>query len=176
MLPALLAGVGILLVAGLFIFGGDDDKVAKEGDKAGAASANARTAKGPASGIAAREADKANETTQPKPKLNPRIANAVVTEGMNPNPGKKPEPTSFASVSEEIAYWEEQLRAAESNLEVRERAAEHAPKTEEKIRENGSAEDLAEFQKRLVVVDENLAKAKARVEEVEEKLTALRGY
>jgi hypothetical protein len=177
MLPALLAGVGILLVAGLFIFGGDDDKVATEGDKPGAASANARTAKGPSSGVAARNADKANETSRPKPRLNPRIANAVVTEGMAPEPGKKKtEPTSFPSSAEEIAYWEEELRAAESNLEVRQRAVDHAPKTEEAIRQNGSAEDLAAFQKRLVIVDENFAQAKARVEEVEEKLAALRGF
>ena len=176
MLPALLAGVGILLVAGLFIFGGDDEKVAQEAGKGDAASANAQTAKGQPGGVAARGADKANETGRAKPRVNPKIANAVVTEsGMAPDPGKRTVPTSFASPAEEIAYWEVELERAEKNLEVRQRAADLAPKTEESIRENGSAEDLEEFQRRLGVVEDNLDKAKARVEEVEAKLTTLRG-
>ncbi len=174
MLPALLAGAGILLVAGLFIFGGDDE-AASEAKDPKTASAAAHTAdRSGKPGVAARESEAANQASKPKPRLNPRIANAVVTEGMSPEP-KKPEPTSFASSAEEIAYWEEQLRVAESQLEMRQRAADYAPSAEDDIRRNGTAEDLAEFQKRLVVVNDNLSKAKARVEEVEEKLASLRG-
>src|SRR5690606_30295162 len=100
--------------------------------------------------------DDASKTSRPQPKLNPRIANAIVTEGMAPSPNKKEKPTSFASTAEEIAYWEEELRAAEDNLRIRELAAERAPGHEAKIRENGTAEDLAQFQKRLEVVADNL--------------------
>jgi hypothetical protein len=174
MLPALLAGAGILLVAGLFIFGGDDDK-ATEGKDGKTASANAQTANGRKGGVAARRADDARETSKPQPKLNPRLANAIVTDGMAPTPNKKPEPTSFASNSDEIAYWEDELRSAESMLEIRQRAADYAPAAESKIRDNGSAQDLEEFQKRIEVVNTNLDKAKARVTEVEDKLAALKG-
>jgi hypothetical protein len=173
MLPALLAGAGILLVAGLFIFGGDDETATEAKDQK-TANANAHSAGGAKSGVAARQADDANKTAN-KPRLNPRIANAVVTEGMAPSPNKKPEPTSFESSADEIVYWEEQLRSAESMLEIRQRAADYAPSAEDKIREKGSPEDLAEFQKRLVVVSDNLEKAQARVAEVEAKLKTLRG-
>ena len=172
MLPAVLAGAGILLVAGLFIFGGDDE-TASEAKDPKTASANAHSAGSAQPGVAARQADAAN-SNQTKPRLNPRIAKAVVTEGMAPSPNKKPEPTSFASTAEEMAYWEEELRSAENMLEIRQRAADYAPSAEEKIRQNGTPEDLAQFQKRLVVVTDNLEKAKARVAEVEAKLEALR--
>ncbi len=176
MLPALLAGAGILLVAGLFIFGGDDEKAASEAKDSKTASANAHTAGAAGKGgVATRQADDANKTSHPRPKLNPRIANAVVTEGMAPSPNKPQKPTSFESSADEIAYWEEELRSADSMLEIRQRAADYAPSAEEKIRENGTPEDLAEFQKRLDVVNDNLEKAKARVAEVEDKLNELRG-
>ncbi|MFO7563741.1 MAG: hypothetical protein R6X02_13940 [Enhygromyxa sp.] len=178
MLPALLAGAGILLVAGLLIFGDDDEKKAIEGAKDGQAVNAAHSAKGRAQtvgGVAARPTDDATKLSRPQPRLNPRIANAIVTEGMAPSPNKKPEPTSFASTADEIAYWEEELRAAEGNLEIREQAAERAPKSEAKIREHGTAEDLAQFQKRLEIVNDNLEKAQARVAEVEAKLAELHG-
>jgi hypothetical protein len=177
MLPALLAGAGILLVAGLLIFGGDDDeaKQASEAKKTNDASASAQTASGPKSGIAARPSDPANNTPpQAGPRLNPRIANAVVTDGMAPAPNKKPEPTSFPSSAEEIAYWEDQLRDANSALEQRQQASDHGATQEAKIRERGSAQDLAEFQTRLKVVADNLERAEARVAEVEDKLANLR--
>lgn len=178
MLPALLAGAGILLVAGLLIFGGDggDDDQAKEASEAktkASASASAQTASGPKGGVTALPADDANSRAQ-GPRLNPRIANAIVTEGMAPAPTKKPEPTSFASSTEEIIYWEEQLRAANSELEMRLRASETAPRQEEKIREHGSAEDLVAHQNRMKVVNDNLERAQARVAKVEDKLAELR--
>ena len=89
MLPALLAGAGILLVAGLFIFGGDDEKEAANKTKAQqTANANAHTAnRDGKGGVASRPTDDATESAsgRPKPRLNPRIANAVVTEGMSPS-------------------------------------------------------------------------------------------
>jgi hypothetical protein len=179
LLPALLAGAGILLVAGLFIFGGDDDKTATSGAKDPKASAagmqaGAGGARGSAAGVDSRPTDDANKTSRPQAKLNPRIANAVVTEGMSPSPNKKEKPSSFDSVADEIAYWEAELRSAEDNLQIREMAAERAPSAEAKIREHGSAQDLAEFQKRIEVVNDNLEQAKARVAEVEAKLAELR--
>lgn len=175
MLPALLAGAGILAVAALFIFGGDDEKTAKEVKDAKAQQASAQAKGGSNRGIASRQADDATQTSRPKPRLNPRIADAVVTDGMAPVPNKKPEPTSWGSVAEEIAYWETQLRDANRMLAVRETASGHVPAQEQRIRENGTPEDLAEFQVRKQVVADNLAKAQARVQEVELKLSKLRG-
>ena len=178
MLPALLAGAGILAVAALFIFGGDDDsktEATQNKDGQAAHSSSAQTGANPKGGVAARQADKATNSGRPTPRLNPRIADAVVTEGMAPAPNKKPEPTSWGSVDEEIVYWEDQLREANRMLEIRERASEHVPRQEEKIRELGSPEDLAEFQQRKVVVASNLERAQSRVDEVQLKLQNLRG-
>src|SRR5690242_1873604 len=108
MLPALLAGAGILAVAALFIFGGDDEKAAKQakGDKTQQANSQTQTAGSPNGGVASRKVDDASETTaRPQPRLNPRIANSIVTEGMAPVPNKQPDPTSWGTTDEEIAYW-----------------------------------------------------------------------
>lgn len=177
MLPALLAGAGILAVAALFIFGGDDDakEAAQNKGDAQAHSSSAQSATNPKGGVAARQVDGADKTARPKPRLNPRIADAVVTEGMAPMPNKKPEPTSWDSVDDEIAYWEDQLRDANRMLEIRQRAQEHVPKQEEKIRERGTPEDIAQFEQRKVVVADNLERAQARVDEVEHKLQGLQG-
>lgn len=178
MLPALLAGAGILAVAALFIFGGDDEKDAKDAKQAKdpkAQQASARVAGGdPAGGVASRQVDDAT-AARPKPRLNPRIADAIVTEGMAPVPNKKPEPTSWDSVDEEIAYWEEELRDANRSLAIRQQASERVPGEEERIRQNGTAEDLSQFQNRKQVVADNLEKAQARVADVELKLQKLRG-
>jgi hypothetical protein len=178
MLPALLAGAGILAVAALFIFGGDDEKKdAKQQtkDAQAQASASAQANAQPDGGVAARgAADASQGSSRPKPRLNPRIANAVVTEGMSPEP-RKPEPTSWGSVEEEIAYWEGELIEANRMLEIRQRAADRIPGEEESIRQNGTPQDLDEFQNRKQVVTDNLERAKSRVEEVEVKLEKLRG-
>lgn len=177
MLPALLAGAGILIVAGLLIFGGDDDEAAKrsEADKAKSASAQSKSGSGGKTGMATREVDDATTPgAQNKPKLNPRIANSIVTGGMAP--GKPPEPTSFESVDAEIAYWEDELREANRMLEIRENAIERIPEIEEAIKNgNDPVNGLKEFENRKKVVADNLDKAKKRVEEVEGKLAKLRG-
>jgi hypothetical protein len=176
MLPALLAGAGILIVAGLLIFGGDDDKAAKQAEGKDAKSASMQSKAGSGgnkAGLATREVDPAS---QPKdgPKLNPRIANSIVTGGMAP--GKPPEPTSFESVAAEIAYWEDELREANRMLEIREAAVERIPEIEEAIRTgNDPVNGLKEFENRKKVVADNLDRAKKRVEEVEGKLAKLRG-
>jgi len=180
MLPALLAGAGILIVAGLLIFGGDDDEAAKrsEADKTKSANMQSKSGGGGKSGIAARESDDPNARPDPnKPKLNPRIANSIVTSGgMAPDPGKKEVPSSFASVADGITYWEDQLREANRMLEIREQAVEHIPQVEEAIRNgNDPVNGLKEFENRKKVVNDNLDKAQKRVTEVEDKLTKLRG-
>jgi hypothetical protein len=177
MLPALLAGAGILAVAALFIFGGDDEKDAKEVKDAAAQQANARQQAGGGAavgGVAGRPVDDAT-SSRPKPRLNPRIADAIVTDGMAPTPNKKPEPTSWGSVDEEIAYWENELLDANRMLELRQQSSERVPGQEERIRQNGTPGDLAEFQNRKQVVADNLEKAQARVEEINLKLSKLRG-
>jgi hypothetical protein len=177
MLPALLAGAGILIVAGLLIFGGDDDAAKRsEADKAKSASVQSKAGDGSGkSGVAARNVDDpTNPGAQTKHKLNPRIANSIVTGGMAPT--KEPEPTSFASVDDEITYWEDELRDANRMLEIRERAVEHIPQIEQSIRDgNDPVNGLKEFEARKKVVADNLDRAKKRVEEVEGKLAKLKG-
>lgn len=178
MLPALLAGAGILAVAALFIFGGDDDsaKTAIETkDEQGVNAGSSNKAGDPKGGIAERRVDGANEGARPKPKLNPRIANAVITEGMAPTPHKEPVPDSFPSTEAEIEYWEGRLVKATNLLESRERSAEHVPKAEARIRENGTPEELADFERRKEIVAANLERAQTEVAEIEAKLVALRG-
>lgn len=186
MLPALLAGVGILLVGALFFFGGDDDDKAKQADNKTARNASAQTArangKNTASarnGVAGRQSDEANQQNRrPKPRLNPAIGEAVLGEGMGPAPksGAQGDPETFESQEDEITYWEDELREANRMLEIRERAVERIPTIEEKIRNGNDPEGgLIEFEKRKEVVRKNLEKAQARVEEVEGKLEDLKG-
>ncbi|EDM77577.1 hypothetical protein PPSIR1_02793 [Plesiocystis pacifica SIR-1] len=180
MLPAILAGAGILLIGGLLFFGGDDDKKeAKQAKTDTKASASADTAKSKSGsgGVAARPTDDAKPSPKrTKPKLNPVVENAIVTNGMAPDPGKKKEPTSFDSVEDEIAYWEDRLVAANRNLEIRQMAVERTPKIEEKIRNgNDPVNGLKEFEKRKQVVKDNLEKAEAEVEAIELKLSGLKG-
>ena len=178
-LPALLAGAGLLLVGALFFFGGDDEEDATQADAAAQRSASAQTAdKGQNAGVAARSTDAARPRTEkPKPKLNPRLAGSVVDNGMAPSkPGNQGDPTSFESKDDEITYWEDQLVEANRMLEIRQRAVESIPGIEEKIRNGNDPENgLKEFEKRKEVVKDNLDKAKSRVEEVEGKLASLRG-
>jgi hypothetical protein len=177
MLPALLAGAGILIVAGLLIFGGDDDDAAKRSaaDKTKSANSQSKASADGRSGVAAREVDDPGAPAESKVKLNPRIAKSLVT-GTGMAPAKPAEPTSFASVDDEIIYWEDQLRDANRMLEIRERAVEHVPQIEEAIRNgNDPVNGLKEFEARKKVVADNLDRAKKRVEEVEGKLTKLRG-
>ncbi len=177
MLPALLAGAGILAVAGLFIFGGDDDaKQASEAKDKQSVNASSSSRSGePKGGVAERRVDGADKSSRPTPKLNPRIANAVVTEGMAPTPHKEPVPDSFPSKEAEIEYWEAQLVKATSLLESRERSTSHVPKAEERVRENGTPEEIADFERRKEIVAANLARAKDRVAEVEAKLAEPNG-
>lgn len=179
LLPAALAGVGILLVAGLILFGGDDksDEAAQNQDGKSQHSASAQSARGGKGGVAARAVDKPSNSNRVQPKLNPRVANAIVGGGMAPEKAEDDEePTSFDSKEDEIVYWEDQLREANRMLEIRERAVEHIPRIEEKIREgNDPVNGLADFERRKQVVKDNLEKAQKRVTEVEDKLAALRG-
>ena len=173
MLPALLAGAGILAVAGLFIFGGNDDAKQATEAKDGKAASATRSG-GAKGGVAARQADGAN-SGRTKPKLNPRIANAVITEGMAPTPTKEPVPESFPSKEAEIEYWEKQLVKANSVLASRERSQAHVPNAEARIRENGTPEELADFERRKTIVADNLTRAQEKVEDIEAKLSELRG-
>lgn len=179
MLPAALAGAGILLVGALFFFGGDDDddKTAKQQDDKAQHAASTHTNGGGKGGVAARAVDKPSKGDRSQPKLNPRVANAIVGGGMAPEKsGKDDPPTSFDSEEDEIVYWEDQLREANRMLEIRERAVEHIPKIEESIRNGNDPENgLIEFERRKKVVHDNLERAQERVEEVETKLEELRG-
>lgn len=181
LLPAILAGAGILAVVGLLVFGpsgkDDEDDSAKSADAAGAVAA--RGAKGAAAsrgGIAAREVDDpARRADRSRGKLNPAVK--LPPMGMAPEvPAQSDEPPDFASVEEEIAWYERKLDEAERMLDYRKKFAERLPQVREKLEKGDNPEQqLAAFESRKKQVEENYEKAQARVEEIEAKLSELKG-
>lgn len=176
-LPALLAGAGILIVAALFIFNGDKGETKSEAEARGgseARSAGANTARRAGQGgVAAREVDDA--TSRPgQPRLNPRLASGVVGKGMAPDTGPREDPTSFDSPEEARSYWERELDRAHAMLDTRERNLARADQLEQRIRSGEDPDgDLARLQEKRRIVEDNLARAQARVEEVESRLAGL---
>ena len=178
MLPTLLAGAGILVVAGLMIFWPDDSsQTAKKRNTDKAAETGGKDGPNPRGGVAAREADEAKGASRVNPRIKPRINPRLrpATEfGMSPNPPSN-EPPEFNDPDEEIAYWETQLSEAERVLEMREKAIDRLPKIKEQIMAGNDPEGgLAAFEKREQVIHENLAKQRDKVAEVSEKLEALK--
>lgn len=177
MLPTLLAGAGILVVAGLMIFWPDDSTrtAKKSSDKVGA-NAGKDGAGGPG-GVPASDADKANSRGQGEPRIKPRINPRLqpATEfGMSPNPGTN-KPPKFTDADEEISYWETQLSEAERVLKMRERAIERLPKIKEQIMNGNDPEaGLVAFERREQIIHENLGKQKDKVSELGEKVDALK--
>jgi hypothetical protein len=176
MVPTLLAGAGILVVAALMIFWPDDSTSPAKVDPRGDANAGSQSAAGGPGGVQARAADDARGSGPahaPKYRVNPRLKPSTAF-GMSPNPPSN-EPPTFDDADEELAYWEMQLSEAKRILAMRERAIERLPRVREQL-EKGSdpAAALAAFEKREKIVHENVGKQRDKVAELEEKVSALR--
>jgi hypothetical protein len=186
LLPALLAGAGLLVVAGLLVFGpgrgseeteSEDsaDKKKKKGEEVAA-----KGARGPKGGVGARNTDEAQDG-RPKPRVNPRIERAIPFGSMAEQapPGEK-EPPTFADKEEEITYWEKELTNAQDMVEIRKRALQRMDKIRSQI-EDGTREAadkekaLDDFERRKGIVVKNLETAEAELAEIEGKLSKLRG-
>jgi hypothetical protein len=176
MLPTVLAGAGILVVAGLMIFWPQDATERTATGESSAAAAKAAGAGG-RGGVAARQADEAKQGPSAderiKPRVNPRLQ--VATEfGMSPNPPPSG-PPEFKTHDEELKYWELQLSEAKRVLAMREKAIERLPKIKEQLMAGSDPEaGLKAFERREQVVLENLEKQRQLVAELEEKVGALR--
>lgn len=174
-LPAILAGVAILAVAAFLIFGsGSDEQTAQEapGAKAGqsAMSSDAKAGAGGRvrGGVGARSADRAEQgsSTRRNPKLGAPI------EGLKLNPSGPPEPPSFDTKEEELAFFEKKLERERQLLDQRARFVERVEKAK---REASSAEARGVAEGRHKIVTDNYAHQQKLVKELEAKVAGLKG-
>ncbi len=170
----MLIGGAILVVAALLIFWPDGDSASQTsgaGARGNSAQANAGSG-APGSGqskggVGAREHDPAEGRVTGR--INPALQTTSRT--MAPARPPTPEPTSFNSAAEEIAYYEKRLDLARDNLETRTRFLGRMKKIKEEARTHAD-QDKAEA--RGKIVQENYDKAVAAVAELEKKLAELR--
>ncbi|MEM6292910.1 MAG: hypothetical protein AAGA54_16665 [Myxococcota bacterium] len=189
LVPAILAGAGILAVVGLLVFwpsGDDEDKGKKggkdkvaDGRKAAAGAAGRNGGKGASAqgggGVGARAVDAATPgASATKGKVNPK----VLPTGMGMAPGVPVEepPPKFKNVEDEIAWYETKLDKANEMVESRQKNVERLAKAKQKAEDSpdpGPA--MAKYESSKRIVEANLAKAEAKVSEIEKKLADLRG-
>ncbi len=187
LVPAILAGAGILAVVGLLVFwpsGEDDAKNAKQDDKTAASksarrtSASGKDGQGPgargAGGVAARSVDDARPGSSAVGKVNPALLPKKT--GMAPGIPQEEPPPKFKSTEEEIAWYENKLTKANEELGNRKKNVERLAKTKQKAEDSpDSGPAMARYEKSKKIVEGNLAKAEAKVAEIEKKLEELRG-
>lgn len=174
MLPTLLAGAGILIVAGLMIFWPDSSTQAtkKAGSENAASRGGANDAVSNRGGVPAREADEAKGAPRKETRINPRLRPATEF-GMSATPPPSG-PPEFNDSDEELEYWRTQLSEAKRVLGMREKAIERLPQIKEQIMAGNDPEGgLEAFKRREEVIYENLGKQKDKVKELEEKVGAL---
>lgn len=185
----MLIGGAILLIAGLFIFWPDSDATTAERNKASAQGAAAQQGSntvaggrgggavdGLGRGIDPRDIDPARAQAQSDAE---RTAHARLTPGllspgltMAPPPKPTPEPTSFATKAEEIAYVEKKLAQARSDLDARATFLERMQKIQQKSK---SVDEDERNAARAKIVQQNYETARVRVEELEKRLKSLKG-
>lgn len=183
-MPAILAGAGILAVVGLLVFwpsGDEDAKNAKQDDKAasragskasGAARSNADGARGQG-GVAARTVDDATPRSSAVGKVNPALLPKKV--GMAPGIPQEEPPPKFDNVQDEIAFYEKRLEKAKEELGNREKNVERLAKTKQAAEDSPDpTAAMARYEKSKKIVEDNLAKAKKKVADIEEKIASLR--
>lgn len=181
-LGAVLIGGAILVIAGLFIFWPKSDTATADArTQAAAAQGSNAAADGPgaagglAQGIDPRDIDPARARTQQVE----RSTTARVTPGLLPATGMgmappaapTPEPTSFATKAEEIAYVEKKLGQARSDLDSRATFVERMEKIQQK---STSVDEDERNAARAKIVKQNYESARVRVEELEGRLKKLR--
>ncbi len=191
LIPAILAGAGILAVVGLLVFwpSGDDDasdrgKGAKNGGKArvaaGAGPAGADAKNGGKSaqgggGVGARPVDAATPAASAAVgRVNPALKPQGL--GMAPAVPQEEPPPKFNNVQEEIDWYEGRLSTANTHLEKRRENAGRLPRAKQRAEDSANpTQALANFEKRKKIVESNVTKAEAKVAEIEKKLAELRG-
>lgn len=179
LLPAIIVGAGILVVAALLIFDfGDDDK--KSENKAAAAAQDGKggskdgSAKGGKGGVQSRPYDAAKGRAESR--MNPAIKLPPV--GMAPSGAAPPPETvpDFANTAEEIAWFEKKLAGAKKIRDDRKKFVERLPRVKERIEAGPNPDEgLKSFEGRKKIVEDNFDKAQKKVDEIEAKLTELRG-
>lgn len=181
-LPTILAGAGILAVAALLIFwpSGDDSKGQGADGKTAAGSqadgGNGKRADGRAAGVGSRSIDAA-KTPEGVGRRNPDIKLPAGRGGIAPMPEALPkDPPPTATHDEQIAFYQKRLEQAQRVLEARQKFVDRLPQVQARVEaSNNPEEGMMAFEKRKKIVEDNLAKAKQDVEDIEGKLTALRG-
>ncbi len=183
-LGAVLIGGAILVIAGLFIFWPKSETAtadARAAAQSAAAQGSNAAAGGPgaagglAQGIDPRDIDPARARAQQVE----RSTTARVTPGLLPATGMgmappaapTPEPTSFATKAEEIAYVEKKLGQARSDLDSRATFVERMEKIHQK---STSVDEDERNAARAKIVKQNYENARVRVEELEGRLKKLR--
>lgn len=178
-LPAVVAGAGLLLVAGVLMFGGGDDKPKSGSDKDGATASRDNegdSSKSKKAGVGGRDVDDAKGSGgKPKPRVNPRIQEAAVFGSLAEQPPGEKGPPEFDTKEEEIEWWEQRLLAEESQLAMRKKAVDRLPKTREQLQKRYPDNFELEFERKKAIVESNLEAQQKKVAEVESKLEELRG-
>lgn len=179
LLPAIVVGAGILVVAALLIFDFGDSDDAQDGKTASSARdgshGNGAVAdgKGHKGGIQSRPYDAA------KGRKGGRINPAVLPKlgGMSTQAAPEPQkPPTFANTAEEIAWIEKKLVGAKRMRDDRKKFVERLPKVRARIEAGADPEKgLKSFDGRKKIVEDNYDKAVKKVEELEDRLTELRG-
>ena len=179
-LGAVLIGGAILLIAGLFIFWPESESAtaARQTAAKGAAAEQGSNAVagdargGLARGIDPRDVDPARVQLKKDPEA--RVTAGLVAPAgltMAPPPVPTPEPTSFASKAEEIAYVEKKLVQARADLDARAVFLERMEKIQQKSK---SVDEDERNAGRAKIVKQNYENARVRVEELEKRLKSLR--
>lgn len=178
-MPAVLIGGAILAVVAALIFWptGEEAATGAERAKVGSAAAVAPgggAAGAAAGGVQARAVDDPIRRA-PEPRLNPAVQ--FMPEGVGQAPGI-PEPEvvpDFDDVEEEIAYYERKLELAIVMRDKRQQFVERMDKVRERAEQSADPQQALEtLEGRKKIVDENLAKAQQKVDEIEAKLADLR--
>ncbi|MBA3546750.1 MAG: hypothetical protein H0T76_09735 [Nannocystis sp.] len=181
-LGAVLIGGAILLIAGLFIFWPKSETATADARTQAAQSAAAQgsnsvadgAAGGVAQGIDPRDIDPARARTQVERSTTARVTPGLLPAtgmGMAPPRPPTPEPTSFASKAEEIAYVEKKLAEARADLDSRATFVERMAKIQQK---STSVDEDERNAGRAKVVKQNYENARLRVEELEKRLKSLK--
>jgi hypothetical protein len=182
LLPTVLAGAAILVVAALLIFwpSGEGEDKGKTADKAAAAAGGKGEAEGGqggrAAGVGAREID-APTTPEARGTRNPAIKMPAGGNGMAPVPEAVPkDPPAEASTTDKIAFYEKRLEQAVRIRDTRKKFVDRLPEVQARVESSPNPDEgMKAFAKRKTIVDDNYAKAQADVADIEKKLAELRG-
>lgn len=181
MMP-IFAGIGLLVavLAIVALWPGDESKGGKgkgggSAERTGRASGAIAAADkdGEPGGVKARAYDEPSAARTGA--RNPAVKLPPV--GMAPDrPQPDETPPTFESKEAEIAWYEKKLDAAKKNAESRKKFVDRLPAVRERIEKGPDPEkQLEAFEGRSKIVKDNYDRAMAKIEEIERKLSELRG-